>query len=75
LANALRRQKFRQFNCYLVKLAAPQFDKVRRPIVRDAAKKDNKISAFILGVVNSNAFKMGVTDTGKTDRRATDVAR
>jgi len=46
-----------------------------RAIVRDAAKKDNKISAFILGVVNSNAFKMGVTDTGKTDRRATDVAR
>ena len=46
-----------------------------RAIVRDAAKKDHKISAFILGVVNSHAFKMGVTDTGKTDRRATDVAR
>jgi uncharacterized protein DUF1588/uncharacterized protein DUF1585 len=46
-----------------------------RAIVRDAAKKDNRISAFILGVVNSNAFKMGVTDTGKNERRATDVAR
>ena len=46
-----------------------------RAIVRDAAKKDNKISAFILGVVNSNAFKMGVADTGKNDERATDVAR
>ena len=45
-----------------------------RAIVRDAAKKDNKLSAFILGVVNSNAFKMGVTDTGKGERRAADVA-
>ncbi|HUQ88129.1 MAG TPA: DUF1592 domain-containing protein, partial [Vicinamibacterales bacterium] len=45
-----------------------------RGIVRDAAKKDNKISAFILGVVNSNAFKMGVVDSGKNERRATDVA-
>jgi mono/diheme cytochrome c family protein len=45
-----------------------------RAIVRDAAKKDNRISAFILGVVNSNAFKMGVTDTGKSERRAADVA-
>ncbi len=46
-----------------------------RAIARDAAKKDNKISAFILGVVNSNAFKMGVADPGKNERRATDVAR
>ena len=45
-----------------------------RAIVRDAAKKDNRISAFIMGVVNSNAFKMGVTDTGKGERRAADVA-
>jgi Protein of unknown function (DUF1592)/Protein of unknown function (DUF1588)/Protein of unknown function (DUF1587)/Protein of unknown function (DUF1585)/Protein of unknown function (DUF1595) len=45
-----------------------------RAIVRDAAKKDNKFSAFILGVVNSNAFKMGIADTGKSERRATDVA-
>ena len=45
-----------------------------RAIVRDAAKKDNKLSAFVLGVVNSNAFKMGVVDTGKSERRATDVA-
>jgi mono/diheme cytochrome c family protein len=46
-----------------------------RAIVRDAAKKDNKLSAFILGVTNSSAFRMGVVDTGKNERRATDVAR
>ncbi|MEO7135310.1 MAG: DUF1592 domain-containing protein, partial [Vicinamibacterales bacterium] len=46
-----------------------------RAIVRDAGKKDNKLSAFVLGVVNSPAFKMSVADTGKTERRATDVAR
>jgi hypothetical protein len=45
-----------------------------RAIVRDAAKKNNKLSAFVLGVVNSNAFRMGVVDTGKTERRAADVA-
>jgi len=45
-----------------------------RAIVRDAAKKDNKLSAFVMGVVNSPAFKMGVVDTGKSERRATDVA-
>ena len=45
-----------------------------RTIVRDAAKKDNKISAFILGVVASPAFKMGAVDSGKSERRATDVA-
>ena len=45
-----------------------------RSIVRDAAKKDNKLSAFVLAVANSPAFKMGVADTGKTERRATDVA-
>jgi mono/diheme cytochrome c family protein len=45
-----------------------------RAIVRDAAKGNNKMSAFVMGVVNSPAFKMGVTDSGK-ERRATDVAR
>jgi hypothetical protein len=45
-----------------------------RTIVRDAAKKDNKLSAFILGVVASPAFKMGAADSGKSERRATDVA-
>jgi len=45
-----------------------------RAIVRDAGKKDNKLSAFVLGVVNSPAFKMGVADTGKSERRAADVA-
>ena len=46
-----------------------------RAIVRDAAKKDNKLSAFVLAVANSNAFKMGfAADSNKTERRATDVA-
>jgi hypothetical protein len=34
-----------------------------RAIVRDAAKSNNKLSAYILGVVNSSAFRMGVADT------------
>ena len=45
-----------------------------RTIVRNAGKGDNRMSAFVMGVVNSPAFKMGVADTGK-QRRATDVAR
>ena len=45
-----------------------------RAIVRDASKKDNKLSAFVVGVVNSAAFKMGMADSGKNERRATDVA-
>ena len=45
-----------------------------RAIVRDASKKDNKLSAFVMGVVNSAAFKMGMADSGKNERRATDVA-
>ena len=45
-----------------------------RTIVRNAGKSDNKLSAFVMGVVNSPAFRMGMTDTGKQPR-ATDVAR
>ncbi|MFA5908015.1 MAG: DUF1592 domain-containing protein [Vicinamibacterales bacterium] len=45
-----------------------------RGIVRDAGKSNNRMSAFVTGVVNSPAFKMGVADTGK-ERRAADVAR
>jgi hypothetical protein len=45
-----------------------------RAIVRDAAKKDNKLSAFVMGVVNSPAFKMGVVDSGKSEKRAADAA-
>ena len=29
-----------------------------RAIVRDAGKNDNRISSFVLGVVNSAAFRM-----------------
>jgi hypothetical protein len=34
-----------------------------RAIIRDAAKHDNRMSSFILGVVNSAAFRMGTADT------------
>jgi mono/diheme cytochrome c family protein len=45
-----------------------------RGVIRDAAKNQSRISSFILGVVNSPAFRMGVVDAPK-DRRATDVAQ
>ncbi len=39
-----------------------------RAIIRDAAKQNNRMSAFILGVVNSAAFRMGTADnTVNTD--------
>jgi hypothetical protein len=34
-----------------------------RAIIRDAAKNDNKMSSFILGVVNSAAFRMAKAET------------
>ena len=45
-----------------------------RTIVREAGKSDNKMSAFVMGVVNSPAFKMGVADAGK-QRRAAEVEK
>jgi hypothetical protein len=45
-----------------------------RSIVREAGRKNNTLSAFVLGVVNSPAFKMGYADSGKSERRATEVA-
>jgi len=44
-----------------------------RTIVRDAQKKQGKMSAFILGVANSAAFRMGSTEPAAA-RRTTDVA-
>jgi hypothetical protein len=44
-----------------------------RAIVRDAGKKGDKFSAYVLGVVNSPAFKMGVADKGNDQRRAAEV--
>jgi hypothetical protein len=41
-----------------------------RAIIRDAAKNDHRISSYILGVVNSPAFRMEVAD----DTLNTDVA-
>lgn len=45
-----------------------------RAVVRGAGKSGNKMSAFILGVVNSPGFRMSAVDTGK-ERRTTDVAQ
>ena len=42
-------------------------------IIRDAVKKDNKLSAYVMGVVNSPAFKMGLADKTTTERRAADT--
>ena len=46
-----------------------------RAIVRDAGQKADKLSAYVSGVVNSAAFKMGVTDKGSDQRRAAEVER
>jgi mono/diheme cytochrome c family protein len=45
-----------------------------RSIVRDAAKQQNRMSSFILGVVNSPAFRMSITTEPASGRRAADVA-
>jgi hypothetical protein len=45
-----------------------------RAIVRDAAKANNKISAFILGVVNSPAFRMAKAVESPTKALATDAS-
>ena len=41
-----------------------------RAIVRDAARQDYKLSAFVLGVVNSQAFRMSRPQTGGNDGEA-----
>jgi hypothetical protein len=46
-----------------------------RAIVREAGKKGDKFSAYVLGVVNSAAFKMAAVDNGSDQRRAADVER
>ncbi len=47
-----------------------------RSIIRDAAKHDNRISSFIIGVVNSPAFRMGTADTTlKTTDEASNDSR
>ena len=45
-----------------------------RNVVRQASRKGNKFSAFVLAVVNSPAFTMGVVDSGQ-EKRAAEVAR
>jgi hypothetical protein len=46
-----------------------------RAIVREAGKKGDKFSAYVLGVVNSSAFKMAAVDNGTDQRRAADAER
>jgi mono/diheme cytochrome c family protein len=46
-----------------------------RAIVRDAAKHGNHMSSFILGVVNSAAFRMAKPDDGPAKALATDVSQ
>ncbi|OFW44238.1 MAG: hypothetical protein A3J29_23600 [Acidobacteria bacterium RIFCSPLOWO2_12_FULL_67_14b] len=41
-----------------------------RGVVRDAGKRGNKMSAFVLGVVNSPGFRMGLVETSKERRAA-----
>ena len=43
-----------------------------RAVVREAGKSGNKFSAFVLGVVNSPGFKLGMADVNK-ERRAADA--
>ncbi len=45
-----------------------------RAIVGDAARNQNRFSSFILGVVNSPAFRMSIASEPVSNRRATDVA-
>lgn len=45
-----------------------------RTIVRDAARSQHRFSSFILGVVNSPAFRMSITTEPGSNRRAADVA-
>jgi hypothetical protein len=46
-----------------------------RAIVRDAAKDDNKMSAFVLGVVNSPAFRMAKAEAPAKALTADAVSR
>jgi HD-like signal output (HDOD) protein len=45
-----------------------------RAIVRDAAKANNKLSAYVVGIVNSAAFRMAKPET-QTKAVNTDVSR
>jgi hypothetical protein len=46
-----------------------------RAIIRDAAKKENRMSAYILGVVNSPAFRMGAAENTVATDAADKAAR
>ena len=46
-----------------------------RAIVREAGRKGDKFSAYVLGVVNSSAFRMAAVDKGNDQRRAAEVER
>ena len=46
-----------------------------RAIVREAGKQGDTFSAYVLGVVNSSAFKMAAVDQGNDQRRAAEAER
>jgi hypothetical protein len=46
-----------------------------RAIVRDAAKNEHKISAFILGIINSAAFQMARAETVETTAATVNAVR
>ena len=46
-----------------------------RKIIRDAAKDNNRFSAFVLGVVNSRAFQMSRADDVDDDESERDDCR
>jgi len=46
-----------------------------RAIARDAAKNENRMSSFILGVVNSRAFQMSRADAAETETDSRVLAR
>ena len=46
-----------------------------RAIARDAAKNENRMSSFILGVVNSRAFQMSRADAAETESDSRVLAR
>ncbi len=46
-----------------------------RKIAADAAKNDNRMSSFILGVVNSAPFRMSTAETGDTETETVGVVQ